>query len=157
MPYPDGSLSARLPSPTREWLGFAKGSVNEWTRMMIADALGASKKINPAQQPPKRLKQHLPLFYWDLASLSYLLRGDYNGGLAVITSQLRKASGAFSSPQPVVEGTLPKSWDPLREIWGRLGHDVPPLPLPLSYREVKPSEQRPNQLSQLSWGTFSIC
>lgn len=55
MPYPDGSLSARLPSPTRE-----------------------------------------------------------------------KASGAFSSPQPVVEG-----------------HDVPPLPLPLSYREVKPSEQRP--------------
>lgn len=55
MPFPDGSLSARLPSPTRE-----------------------------------------------------------------------KASGAFSSPQPVVEG-----------------HDVPPLPLPLSYREVKPSEQRP--------------
>ena len=44
-----------------------------------------------------------------------------------------------------------------KSAWGRLGHDVPPLPLPLSYREVKPSEQRPNQLSQLSWGTFSIC
>ena len=116
MPYPDGSLSARLPSPTREWLGLRDLSRRVDKDEMDETQMPLERRFNPAQQPPKRLKQHLPLFCWDLASLSYLLRGDYNGGLAVITSQLRKASGAFSSPQPVVEGTLPKSWDPLREI-----------------------------------------